>query len=237
MKSLQGRTITLVFTLGSAIFAGSALGQDPNAYVYLAHAAAGRNVSSTTNPAFPVDMRVNGHCVGNGISYGQIQGPISAPAGTFNFRFTKANSTFPCTGDEVFSAKMRLHAGTTYFGTLSVDSSHNFKAMFFTADTSPVPPGQTRVEVVNTTQETLRASLTMTNGQTASLDILPGTLQINTVISGSYPTFIGEANGTVFSGPIVTSFAQRNAYLYVLAGSPADQAVDFIGPKAILGVF
>jgi hypothetical protein len=236
MKLLQGRTLTLIM-MGGAIFAGAAQAQDPNAYIYLAHAASGRAMSSTTNPALPLDMSVNAVCVSQGLSYGDIRGPFSGPAGMYRFDFRLADSTAPCTGTPLFSATVTLAASTTYFGLVDVDASQTLTGQLFTLDTSPVPQGQTRVEVVNVTSETLRASLTLPNGQIASLDVPAGTLSENTVISGNYPTFIGLTDGTVLTGPLFTDFSQRNSYLYVLAGSPADQAVDFIGPKQIKGVF
>ena len=55
--STQYRGILLI-VLGSAIISGSAMAQDQNAYLYIAHAASGRVISSTTNPALPVDMSV-----------------------------------------------------------------------------------------------------------------------------------------------------------------------------------
>ena len=50
MKLNVGRTLVLTLALGSAMLAGSAQAQDTNSYLYLAHAASGRNISSGTNP-------------------------------------------------------------------------------------------------------------------------------------------------------------------------------------------
>jgi hypothetical protein len=233
MKRLLG---LMLVTVLSAVFAGSALAQDPNTYLYIAHAASGRAVSSTTNPEFPVDVSVNGFCIAKGFSYGDIQGPFSGPAGTYTFFFTKANSAFPCTGELVFSAQVGLNAGATFYGVLSVDGSHNIGGTIFAANLSSVLPGQARIDVINATQATLIASISNASGSPA-FSVAPFTLQEGAALPGVYSASISDTNGFVVAGPINVQFAQRSSYLYVLAGSYADSSVQIIGPKVVNGVF
>ena len=253
MKTSMQYRVVLLVVLGSALITSSALAQDPNAYLYIAHAASGRAVSSTTNPALPIDVNVNGVCIAKGISYGEIQGPFSGPAGTYSFWFTNANSAFPCTGSIVFAAQMGLSAGTTYYGALYVNASHGVFGAIFGADLSPVSPGQARVVVINTTQDTLSATMgsmgmgddmrhhnamrnapSMTN---SSLQIPAGTLQEASIPAGIYQGSVTNTSGTVLTGPLTEEFTQRNVYLLVLGGSTANQSVQVIGPKVVSGDF
>src|SRR5436309_11367142 len=47
---------------------------DTNAYLYIAHAAGGRNISSTTNPEYPLDLSIGGICVAKAVPYGDVLG-------------------------------------------------------------------------------------------------------------------------------------------------------------------
>ncbi len=73
------------FCLFSAMFCLGA-GAQTDAYLYLVHAAPGRNVSATTNPALPVDVQVNNKCVLKGVAFGDVAGPFTLPAGSYSLK-------------------------------------------------------------------------------------------------------------------------------------------------------
>lgn len=233
--STQYRGILLI-ALGSAIISGSAMAQDQNAYLYIAHAASGRVISSTTNPALPVDVSVNGICIAKGVPYGDIQGPFSGPAGTYTFLFKRANAAAACTGTAVFSASVALSPGKSYFGVLSVGATNQVTGMIFPVDLSAISSGAGRYEIVNATQQTLGATVSKT-GFNGSVFVQPGTLQAGLLQPGIYSTSVINTAYAVVSGPMSAEIAQRNAYLYVIAGSAAKGSVQLIGPKVIAGVF
>jgi len=91
MKLNLGRTFMLTLAVGGAMLTGPAQAQ-AQTYLYIAHAASGRNVSATANPAMPVDVSVNSNCIEKGLSFGDINGPFTGPAGTFTFKVTMANT-------------------------------------------------------------------------------------------------------------------------------------------------
>ncbi len=75
------RALVITIALGSAMLTGSAQAQDSNSYLYLAHAASGRNISAGTNPEVPIDVSVNGNCIAGGLSFAEIRGPFAIQAG------------------------------------------------------------------------------------------------------------------------------------------------------------
>jgi hypothetical protein len=239
MKSVDGRSFALLVTLCVAMFASSAQAQDQNTYIYIAHAASGRGMSSTTNPAMPLDVSVDGNCITKGISFGEIRGPFSGPAGSYTFNFTTANSAAPCSGPVVFSAAgVGLNAATTYFGVVALNASNAVTGLLYTANLNPVPTGQASVQVINTTDQFLTATITNTTGVPASLGLPASSLQISTVLVGVYQDKITDSAGNIVAGPGISEFAQQDSYLYILAGaSAANNSVQLIGPKVIRGVF
>jgi len=222
--------------LGFAVIAGSAQAQDQNAYLYIAHAASGRVMSSTANPALPVDINVSGVCVAQGISYGEIRGPYAGPAGTYSVTVSTANVASPCGGAVVFSATAPLSAGNTFIGVIALNSLNQPVGLLYSADLSPIPANLSRFEVINVTQASLIATITSTTTGTAAVGVDPGTLQEGYVATGLYTSSITDTSNNLLAGPISAEFAQRNSYLYVLAGSPDLASVQLIGPKVIGGV-
>jgi len=123
MKLNLGRTFMLTLAVGGAMLTGPAQAQ-AQTYLYIAHAASGRNVSATANPAMPVDVSVNSNCIEKGLSFGDINGPFTGPAGSFTFKVTMANTISPCSGSTVFSAPVTLAAGGTYLGIITLNAAN-----------------------------------------------------------------------------------------------------------------
>jgi hypothetical protein len=81
----------------------------------------------------------------------------------------------------------------------------------------------------------LNASIA-TGGFTASLSVAPSTLQEGVATAGVFSTSVAGTGG-LLTGPVNVQFTQRNSYLFILAGSVANQSVQLLGPKVIGGVF
>lgn len=235
------RFLAPVLCLCSAMLASSAFAQSNDTYLYIVHAAPGRAVSSSTNPELPVDVQVNGQfCIVKGEAFGEIKGPFSAPAGTFSFKVSPANTGFPCTNAPIYQVTTNLTAGQTYFGALQVNGAHQIVGTILTADLSPVPEGQSRVVVANLSNTSLTASLTAaSNNETNSLDfVAPGAFQTAMAPSGQYTGSIyvaGTPNKII--GPVSANLMPRDYYVYFLTGSTTNGSVQIVGPKAIRDVF
>jgi Domain of unknown function (DUF4397) len=241
MKIKMQCAVALLVVLGSALIVNSANAQ--TASVYVAHAASGRSVSSTGSPEMPVDFMVssnpdlsNGTCIAKGVTFGQIAGPWSWPAGPYWIQWTAANTVTPCSGAPVYTSSILVAAGSTYIGVLTLDASNNVVGQLYTPDLSSIPPGSGRIEVANASLDTLNASISGTNGTNTAVNA-PGNILEATVPGGLYTSTILTQSNQVLVGPVAVQIETRNWYFYVVAGSTATNSVQLIGPKLIRGVY
>lgn len=230
----------LAISLGSVFVAATVQAQDTNTYLYLAHAASGRNISSTANPEYPLDISINGNCVVKGISYGEIRGPYAAPAGSFTFLVSMANSVTPCSNTAIFSATSPMSAKTTYIGVIDLTGSNALTGHIFQADLSSIPAGQARAFVINATNQNLAATVTAgptTDGSGGEFSVPAGTLQVATPPIGlKYTSVYINGTATLEAGPVQIQTLARNAYIFIFAGSATNGTVQLLGPKVIYGV-
>jgi hypothetical protein len=230
--------VALFAVLGSAATAIHSSAQ--NSYLYIAHAAPGRNVATVPvpNPEFPVDFSINGLCIAQGITFGEIRGPLTGPAGTYTVLFTAANVAAPCKGNPVFSSSVTLAAGTTYFGVLTLNASNHLIGQIYSANLTPVTVGTGRIEIINATLNSLNTALFTTSGKlVGALTAPPSAITDGFASSGLYTATIEDSSNKLLIGPVNVQVEPRNSYLYVLAGSTANQSVQLIGPAVIRGVF
>jgi len=214
--------------------------QDTNPYLYIAHAASGRNISSTTNPEFPVDISVDGYCLVKGESFGEIKGPLAGPAGDYGFVVSPANSALPCSNPAVYSVTVPLAAGSTSLGIITLDASSHIIGQLYGLDLSTVPAGSGRVVVANATQQSLSATLTNSGsgGGSASVSIAANSDEESYAPAGEYTGSVYlDGSTTPVIGPLNVAIASRDLYLYVLAGSATNESLQLIGPKVIRDVF
>lgn len=239
MKFELGRTFTLILSFTAAMFAGSAQAENGNTYLYIAHAVSGRNFSAIANPELPVDIKVNGVCVAKGISFGDINGPYSAPASRFTFDVSMANTGSPCTNTTIYSTSATLSAGTTYLGVLTLDAGNELTAQLYEANLFQVPFGQSRILVANATTQDLNAVLTTQSGGGAgSVNVPASSIREGIAVAGLYTSSIYlDSSNTWEAGPVNVQIGSRNVYIYVLAGSASTDSVQIIGPKVIRDVF
>ena len=242
MTSSQNLTkLLVVFCAVVGATTHSALAQDTNAYFYIVHAASGRDVSSNTNPEFPIDISANGACIVKGLSFGDLRGPFTAPAGAVAFQISKADSENPCSEPAVFTASSPMAAAGTYVGVVFLDDSNNVFGELFQADLSPLAIGQTKALVINATHDSLSATVTpdpRTDGSGGQFNVAPLTLEVAQPPTGvQYTSVYSGGTNTLEAGPIMIETLPRNVYVYVFAGSASNGSVQLIGPKVIRGVF
>jgi Domain of unknown function (DUF4397) len=225
----------LICLCSALLFCVAARAQDTNTYLYLVHAAPGRNISATTNPALPVDISINGQtCAVKGATFGDVVGPIVGPAGSYAIKVTLANTANPCSGTSVFEVSQNLTAATVTFGVLGVNASNQVSGQFFQPDVSAIPAGQSRVVIANVTDVALSAALTgMATSETNSIsNIAPNTSQTAVAPSGAYAggIFLTGTETQVY-GPMAVDLFSRNLYFYVLAGWTANNSVQVISKE------
>jgi hypothetical protein len=239
MKIQLQRLFLLFLVSACAALPYSAHAADSNAYLYIAHAAAGRNLSSTANPEYPVDISIGGHCVASGFSYGEIRGALTFPAGSYAAKVSVANSLNPCGGTAFYSATVTLAAGSVSMGIVSVNNAHQPTAQIFTVDLSAVGAGTSRVVVANTTSSNLTGTFTLGDSTASPIsgNFPAGTVNAVGVPSNEYTAWVYPTGSSVLAtGPIEFDLVSRNLYLVVLAGSTANNSVQIVGPQVIKNV-
>ena len=240
MKANLSRLIPLFVGAACATTPHLVQAQDSNAHLYVAHAASGRNISSTTNPGFPVDISVGGHCIVQGASFGDIRGPFTLPPGTYALRVSVADAINPCGNAAFYSPSIPLTAGNTSLGILTLNSSNQPVGEIVAVNLSPVPVGEGRLVVVNTTHEALTGTLTVedTSASPVSASVAAGAVLVTTVPAGEYSaTIYPEGSNTRATGPSELTIGSRNVHMIVLAGSTANNSIQFLGPEVIRDVF
>ncbi len=104
---MKTKTLYLVLII-LTLFAG-AYGKTSNAQVYVIHGIPGQDLG--LDPALPVDVAVEGDCLLNGFTYGQVVGPLDLPEGTYNIQISVADTENPCENPPVIDANVPFSAG------------------------------------------------------------------------------------------------------------------------------
>ena len=100
-------SVLLLITVcaASAAFAG--------ATAYVVHGIPGEDLG--LDPNLPVDVSINGDCALEGITFGEIVGPLAFEEDTYDFAIALANADFPCSEDPVIEAPgVLLEDGINY---------------------------------------------------------------------------------------------------------------------------
>lgn len=237
MNKLMGRLL-----IGGGLLLGAMLASPSHAqtYLYITHAAPGRNISATANPAYPIDISIDGNCVVKGLSFGETIGPLSGTDGSRQFVISQASTGDPCSSAALYTVESEpLVNGTTYFGIVTLDSSNAITGQLYGADLSSIPIGQSRVLIANATDQNLTASLRNRPwSKNTSVDVAASAISEANAPSGKYDgsIFLSGTN-TWEAGPVSANLMSRDLYFYVLAGSASNNSVQIIGPKVIKDVF
>jgi hypothetical protein len=144
---------------GCLMFSGftlnSALAQSPNASVYVVHGIPGHDVSESLDSALPVDVQATvgstSICLLKGFKFGDIAGPFTIPAASYNFTISLANTVDPCSNPALLTANGVAFAegeNASLVAYLNAEGAPGVKK--FDNDVSPIPAGQSRVIVQHT---------------------------------------------------------------------------------------
>jgi hypothetical protein len=238
MEFQMRRSSMLAIALSIVVYASVALAQD-SAKLYLAHAASGRDISSSADPAYPIDISFNGVCVVKGQSFGEILGPFSLPTGSAAFVVSLANSLDPCSNPTAFAGSYSFGAGS-FLGVVA-NAGSSITGKIYPLGLPSLPVGVGRSIIANATPQNLAATVTpdpRTDGSGGQFAVSAGTLRgTNSPTGQNFTSVYLEGTNTLQAGPYGIEIQPRNVYLWVLAGSATNHSVQLIGPKAILNVF
>lgn len=140
-----------LFTIPLVLFLMAALpvaATAQHAQVYVIHGIPGADLG--LDPTLPVDVSVNGACLLNAFTFGEIVGPLGLEEGTYNIKISVADPANPCGNAPVIEADVPIYArqNVTIIAHLSDEGAPT--ASVFQNDASPIQNAKTRVTIHHT---------------------------------------------------------------------------------------
>jgi len=141
------RLLFLIALVGSVSLTATSAARAADASVYVVHGIPGHALAPSLDPALPVDVLVNNSvCLLKGLRFGEVAGPLTIPAGSYDFKISFANTLSPCSNSAVIDAP----------GVAFADGENASVVAYLTAATAPTagkfdnnlsatPDGQARV--------------------------------------------------------------------------------------------
>ena len=203
-----------------ALLCGPISAQEGNATVYVVHGIQGGDLG--LDSALPVDVAVEGDCLLQGFTYGQIAGPLSLAPGSYNVKIGLADAENPCSGDPVIEADVPFEAGevAVVIAHLAADGSPT--AAKFLLDMSSTEEGRSRITLHHTAAAPavdikLRGTVCdwqgdrifegVPNGGQGALTVPPGKWDVSLLPAGSSTPVLGPQPLTIDSSQAYVVFA------------------------------
>ncbi len=222
----------LCLLLGAYSFAAD------SSYLYIVNATPGRDMGSSVNPAYPIDVLINGvTCLPRNTAYATTSVPFTLTPGTYDVLISESNSLMPCTNPAIVDSQVTLAAGQTVSAVLGISGSQ-VSLLPFTDNLGTVTTGNARFVFTNAADAPeLQATLTQVgvkNPLTFTVTAGPGAQQAITVPFGTYTeqvTAVGST--TVLVSQTMTLPNQSVTFTYA-----AGKASKFLGlvNKVVPGV-
>ena len=223
----------LCLALVSSAFAAN------NAYLYVVHGIPGRDISDSLNPGLPVDILVDGECAVRGLTFGNTNGPLTLPAGTYTVQVSLANTLAPCTNAAVVAAPVTLNGGSST-SVVAAISGGQPALLQFADNLEAVTPGSARFVFVNSADAPeLQATLTqlyVKNPKPIIVTANPGAQPLFNVPAGTYLLqVVASGSTTVLASEDIGLPAQSATFTYA-AGEATNNSIGLIN-RTIKDVF
>jgi hypothetical protein len=234
MKSFR---LLILIVVASLLPLGASLAQAEDASVYVVHGIPGHDIGASADPALPVDVLVNNSvCLLKGLKFGEVAGPFTIPAGTYDFKISLANTLSPCSNSAVIDASgVSFVAGENASVVAYLTPASDPTAGKFDNDLSPTPAGQARVILHHTAAagavdivlqrprgpnpHTLKLSGVTNGAQAAAYVTTSGFGSLTSLLEPSLTVYPSGSRSAVF-GPERLSLDAQSAYLLYAVGSP-----------------
>ena len=237
MKSME-KPIFAALLVAASFFSPAAFAQQATTTFYVVHGIPGRDLGPEVDPRLPVDVRVAGEiCLVEGLVFGEVAGPFTVPAGTYDVAISPASSTAPCSNEAVITGEVRVAPNRFNSVVAALDPAGAPTAYVFRADPKAVRDGRTRL-VANHAAAAPAVKI-LVNGSVAIRSIAPGandaavvpsepgTVSLEVQPTGSRQTVLGPA-------PVATP--PQGVVLGFVVGSAESGSLALI-QKTIPGVF
>jgi hypothetical protein len=215
----------LCFALVASSFAAD------NAYLYIVHGIPGRDVAENLNPAFPVDVLINGDtCIPRNLGFEDIAGPYSFSPGTYEVLVSESNTLAPCTNPPIIDSKVTLTAGASVSAVIAL-SSGSPALLQFTDNLSIVAPRDARFVLSNAADSELLATFTqegVTSPKTFTVTAKPGAEGTVTVPAGTYLVEVTLDGTTTVVAAETFGVGSQSATFFYAVGQSANKSLRLI---------
>lgn len=206
--------------IGLAVLVSTTYAQESTATVYVIHGIQGTDLD--LDAALPVDVAVDGGCLLQGFTYGELAGPLSLDSGTYNIAIGLADPENPCGNPPVIEADVSFSAGEVAVVIAHLDDDGAPTASKFLLDTSNTDEGRSRITLHHTAAApavdiTLRGTIcdwqgqrrfdAVPNGAQGVLTVPPGNWDIALLPAGSDAPVLGPQRLVVDSSRSYLVFA------------------------------
>jgi hypothetical protein len=220
--------IRLTLALALLCAAVSTAAASDSAYLYLLQGVPGRDYTSTTDPAMPVDVLLNGAtCYTKGLDYGTIFGPLTLAPGSYDVQISLANATAPCTNPALVEGTVQLSSGQNVSAVLGLSSTGIPELMTFTNKFSSVNASDGRVLLA---QAANAPALTVTFQNTTTMKqytytVNPGALLDENFTAGTYTVTISDGTTTLVPATTLELSSQSVTMLFT-TGSASNNTIN-----------
>ncbi len=214
------KSIRLTFALALLCTAlSTAMAASENAYVYFVQGIPGRDYSTTTDPAFPVDILLNDEiCYEHGLAFGTIASPLTFVPGSYDVKVSVANSLAPCSNSPLIDSTISLQAGMNISAVVALSQTGTPTLLTFTNRFSVVNANTGRILFAQAAdapavQVIVQNTTTM---KSYTYTVNPGALLNATLPAGSYTVGINQGTTALVPPTALTVFSQSASLLYAV---------------------
>lgn len=208
-----------------------------NASLYVVHGIPGRDISETTDPAFPVDILLNDEvCNVHGLTAGTITGPFSFAPGTYDIKISEANTLAPCSNSPLIDTMVSLEGGKDMTAVVALSSTGTPTLLTFTDNFSSVTANTGRVLFAQAA-DSPAVQVILQNTATQKLytyAVNPGAMLNANLPAGNYSVEINQGTTTLVPSTVFNLSSQSVEMLYGV-GRASNNTVTLV-TRAVKGV-
>jgi len=220
LEKLMTKCFRLTFALAMLCAAFStAMAASENATLYLFHGIPGLDYSTSTDPAFPVDVLFNDEvCAEHGIPFGAMPNPLTFIPGSYDVKISPANTLAPCSNSPLLDTTITVDSGKDYSAVLALSTTGTPTLLTFTNSFSAVTAGMGRV-MFGLAADSSAVTLVLQNTTTQksyTYTVNPGAGLNVSLPADSYTVTVSQGATTLVSGTTVDLYAQSVTLMYAV---------------------
>jgi hypothetical protein len=190
-----------------------------NASLYLVQGIPGRDFTTTTDPAFPVDVLFNDYdCFLHGLAFGVVDGPLTFSPGTYDVKISVANTLAPCSNTPFIDSTIKLTSDVDVSAVIALSQTGTPTILTFANDFAAVQANMGRIifaQAADASTVTVLLQNTATT-KTFTYTVKPGAVLNANVPAGNYTVQINEGTTTLVPPTAVVLPSQAATLLYAV---------------------